>query len=120
MNTTLKLKPLSIRIAIIVFALFLLFSALAAFGIIDLTPQNLVVLKVAAALIIFIEIGFVSVWKTRGKSLDTLSLLGMIAGIIVLITVILGFFGISVAILNPIQGIVFGVLVISFFVEAMR
>ena len=114
------MKPLSLRITFIVFALFLFFAALAAFGLIDLTTQNLTILNVAAVLIVFIEIGLVQAFRSRGKSVDLLGLIGLIAGIIVLVTIMLGFLNVTVAVLNPIQGLVYGALVVSFVVESIR
>lgn len=116
----LKLKPMSVRIAFIAFALFLLFAALASFGVVDLTASNLLVLKVAATLIIFTEVGFAAAFKSRGKSVDFLGLIGIVAGILILATLVLEFFTLVPVVLAGIQGVVFGVLVVTFFIEAFR
>lgn len=116
----LKMKKGSIRLAIVVFALFLLFAALASFGVVDLTEWNQAILTVAAALIIFVEVGLASVIKKKGKGIDIFSFLGIVAATIVLITLALQWMGIAVAVLEGIQGIVFAVLVVSFIIEAFR
>lgn len=117
---SLKMKKGSVRLAIVVFALFLAFAALASFGVIDLTEYNQSILTVSAALIVFIEVGLASVIKKKGKGLDLFSFLGIIAATIVLVTLALQWMGVAVAVLEGIQGIVFAVLVVSFIIEAMR
>lgn len=118
MAETLKLKPWSIRIIFLAFALLLLFSSLAAFGVVDLTLQSYNVLAVASAIIIFVEVGLASVFKN--KKIDVLSSIGVISALIILITVVFGLMGTTFAVLNGIQGVVFAVLVVSFVIEAMR
>jgi len=122
MNIGLKLKPTSIRLAFIAFAIFLLFATLAKFNVWDLTGMTSLVLSVFAAVIIFSEVGLAQAFKTKGKSVDMLGAIGLIAGSIIIITVIFELFQNSqvLAILNPIQGLVFAVLVVSFFIEAFR
>ena len=120
-----KLKPMSIRLTFIAFAVFLLFAALSSFGIVNLTNTFDLILGTTAALVIFIEVGLAQIYKTKGKSLDALGLIGVIAGIITLTTIILEFASIGsgsgiLTALNGIQGLVFGVLVVSFFVETFK
>lgn len=123
-NIGLKLKPMSVRVTFVAFALFLLFAALSSFGVLTgvLDRSFDLILGVAAALVIFTEVGLSQVWKSRGKDVDILGLIGIIAGVTVLITIVLEFVNITTlsSILNPIQGFIFGVLVVSFFVEAFR
>ena len=121
-NFGLKLKPMSVKVTFIAFALFLLFAALASFNVIDLTDNFDVILGVTAVIVIFTEVGLSAAFKSRGRSLDVLGLIGLIAGIITLTTVALEFVEINALsnVLNPIQGLVFGVLVVSFMIEAFR
>lgn len=116
----LRLKSNSVKVAIVTFALFLLFSALAAFSIIDLTPHNYNILVVAATVIIFMEVGAIQAFKTKGKNLDFFGVLGLLAGVVMLITLGLTLSGVEgtfLTALKGVQGIVFGVLTISFFIE---
>jgi len=121
-NFGLKLKPLSIRVTFIAFALFLLFAAAASFGLFDLTNLFDVILGVAAVAVIFTEVGIAAAFRSRGRSVDFLGLIGLVAGIITLTTVALEFVAIPAlsGVLNPIQGLVFGVLTVSFILEAFR
>lgn len=116
----LRLKSNSVKVAIVTFALFLLFSSLAAFSIIDLTAHNYNILIVASTVIIFMEVGAVQAFKTKGKSIDFFGVLGLLAGVVMLLTLGLTLSGVEgtfLTALKGVQGIVFGVLTISFFIE---
>ncbi len=115
-----KLKPRSVMLAILAFAILMAITALASFGLWDFTTQNLLVLKVFASLIIFTEVGLATIFKKGQRNIDVLGLVGLIAGVTILVTIILEFFGTVLPILSGIQGIVFAVLTVSFLVEAFR
>ena len=113
-----KLQNTSIKIAMFVFAIILLGFALASFGLFDITDQNKMIMTVAAAVIIFTEVGFVkSMLRGKMPKTDIFGLLGIIAGLVVIITLVLDLLGGGLAFLDSIRGFVFVVIAVSFFIE---
>jgi len=119
-RTGLNLKPLSVRLTFIAFALFLAFAAFASFGLFDLTNTFDLILGVTAVLVIFVEAGLAAAFRSRGRTLDVIGLVGITAGVITLVTIVLEFMAVNAPVLNGIQGVVFGVVTVSFFIEAFR
>lgn len=112
-----KLKTESIRAVVIAFALFLLASGLGSFGLFTL-PANFssTVLTVTAIAVIFLEVGLVNIFSKLPK-LDLLSGIGVTTALILLLTLILEMFGMSIASLEGIRGLAFSVVGVSFLIE---
>jgi len=112
-----KLKSNSIRAIVVAFSIFLLAAAFGSFGLYEL-PGNFgsLILTLTAVSVIFLEVGLVNIFSKTPK-LDLLSGIGVTTALILLSTVVLEMFGITVATLEGIRGLAFLVVGGSFLFE---
>jgi hypothetical protein len=112
-----KLKPASTKVVVLAFALFLFAASISAFGWFSVPNVDSLILSLSAVLVIFIEVGLVKVFGKGGQGLDLFSAFGVVAAILLLVTLGLEFMGITFAALEGIRGLVYGVMGISFLIE---
>jgi len=117
MGKYVKLKDVSIRLAVIAFAVFLALAAISNLGLVDIPDQSNLILSLAAILIVFTEIGLVNIIQKKGKGVDFFGAFGLVAGVVLLITLGLELAGIIYAPLEGIRGLIFAVMAGSFLIE---
>ncbi len=116
-----KLNSKSMQIAIGGFALLLVVLALAQLGVVDLTSRQTMILQLGAIGVILSEIGLVTVMKAiqkRGKGLDVFQIIGLLGSTALLVTIVAGFFGTSIAWLDSVSAIVTASVAGSLLIEA--
>ena len=114
-----NVKPMSIRIALWAFLGIILLTALALFGLVDLTKFITDILLVASISFVLVEASIVAVIKKQ-KSPDIVSMLSIIVSLLALVAWVVGLFGKSITFLQPFQGLIVSVLFVLVLVEAIR
>ena len=118
-----NVKPVSVQIILMGFALLLAINILARFNIFDFTAAQSNIITIAGAIFLITEISIFAVLRRAKNGLNTNVIIDISVGIIALIALIgagFGLFNISIDVLQPIQGIVDTLLMIFVFVELFR
>ena len=115
---TTKLRTMSERIVVIVFALILIALGLAATGIFDVSNYIFPMVKLSAVIILFIEIGLIGIIKTKAKGLDFMTGIELTIGALVALEVVLSLLDMSIAGLSALSGWILLIFGIVFAVEA--
>lgn len=109
-------------ISILLWAIFALITidVLNKFNLVNFTAFNSGILTLTGALFLLAEVGWFMGRKQGKKKKDVLSMFIMLVAVLALIGALTGFFGFSISILEPIQGIVSAALAILVVVEIFR
>ena len=118
MTKRIKLKDLSMRIVVAVFALILMALGLTGAGIFDVSAYVLPMVKLSAVIILFIEIGLIGIIKAKAKGLDFMTGTELIIGALVALEVVLSLLGNSIATLSALSGWILLIFGIVFAIEA--
>lgn len=116
-KTGLKMKTLSIRVVVVVFAFILMALGLAGAGIWDVSNYIIPIVKLGAVMILFIEIGLISVIQKIQK-IDFIKGVEIVIGALVALEVVLMLFGSTWATLSNLSGWILFIFGIVFAVEA--
>ena len=114
----LKMKDASKRISAAILAVILLMLGLTAAGVFDVASYVVVIAKLGAVLVLFIEIGLMGIIKRKGKDLDFITGTELVIGALVALEVILHLVGVTVPALSALGGWILLVFGLVFFVEA--
>lgn len=113
-----NVKPATVKVILMGVALLLLLNALARFNILNLTQVSSTVITLITSLALLTE---VSVWDMlKGRRKNVLSIVIAVTAGLALLGAGLSLFGLSIAVLNPIQGLVDTGLLIFALVEIFR
>jgi len=118
MTKRIKLKDLSMRIVVAVFALILMALGLTGAGIFDVSAYVLPMVKLSAVIILFIEIGLIGIIKTKAQGLDFMTGTELIIGALVALEVVLSLLDMSIATLSAMSGWILLIFGIVFAVES--
>ena len=118
MTKRIKLKDLSMRIVVAVFALILMALGLTGAGIFDVSAYVLPMVKLSAVIILFIEIGLIGIIKTKAQGLDFMVGTELIIGALVALEVVLSLLDMSIATLSAMSGWILLIFGIVFAVES--
>lgn len=113
-----KMKTLSQRIVVAVFALILMILGLAGAGVWDVSSYILSLVKLSAVVILFVEIGLLGIIKKQGKGLGFLTGVEIVVGILVALETVLMLMGTTWATLSNLSGWVLFIFGIVFAIEA--
>jgi len=117
-----NVKPLGMRVALWGLVILSLVSALASFGIFDLTAQNTNILVGISIAFVLAEASTMSVIKaaTKGKTPDVVSLISVIVALLASIGLLASLFNFDIGVLATYQGITLSVLSLMVIIEAIR
>lgn len=116
-----KLNVLSLRLVVAFFAVMLLMLGLTAAGIFDVANWIIVVAKLTAVVIFFIEISVLTILKgvLRDRQLGFITGIEFFIGAFVLLDVVLTtFFQFAIPALSQFSGWILFIFGIAFFIEA--
>jgi hypothetical protein len=118
----LNVKPLGMRIDLWGLVVLSLVSALASFGVLDLTAQNTNILVAISIAFVLAEASIMQVVKgaKAGKLPDVVSLVSIIVALLAAVGLMASLLGFSIGALATYQGVTLSVLSLMVIVEALR
>ena len=119
MGNKFKVKPMGITLLLWGVVVLVLMNLLSRFGIVDLTGFQPEIITLLAIFFVAVEIGVME-WIQGKKKLDAFRMFGAIVVLIAFISLLLGWFGMSLAFLNPFKGFVDLALLVFVVVEIFR
>ena len=109
-----KLNDLAIRLIIATLAILLIMLGITATGLLDVSAYTLAVAKIGAVLVIFVDIGFLSIMsKSKKGELNILTGFELVVGALVLIETAVTLMGFNTGVLGNFSGwivLTFGVV----------
>lgn len=117
-----KVGKSAVRIVFIGLAILILINVAARFNLVDFTASTANIITIIGALFLLTEVGIMKLFRlgVPSKSGAVLNWLIAIVALIALITSGLGLVNITIATLQPIQGIVDVALLIFIIIEIFR
>jgi len=116
-----KLKDKSFKIISITFALIVIMLGLTAAGVFNVSSYVIPLIKLSAVIILFLEIGILaflkSAVKSKGKTLNFLTSVEIIVGVLVALEMVLSLLNVSVETLSVMSGWVLFIFGIAFLIE---
>lgn len=117
-KTKLMMKDASKRLAVAVLSILLILLGLSATGIFDVASYVVPVAKIGAAIILFVEIGLISMFRKGIVGIDFLTGFELLIGLFIVVEAGLSFMGIGFGPLSALSGWVLLLFGIVFFFEA--
>ena len=116
-----QVKPAGVRIILVALAVLILFNLMARTGLIDLTPFQADVITIFGSLFLLSEVAFVQMIRRKNrKSFNIVDTLITVVALLAILGVVLSWTKVTIAFLDPYQGLVELGLLIFVGVEIFR